>query len=80
MEDSSLQIPWEMYLILLNFFTKTKLFFIQNWEKKKKVYLVDVWRNKYSVGTNPRYVEDKLEAVFKMGVKWTWFFYRFYQF
>ena len=33
---------------------------------EKKVYLVVVRRNKHSVGTNPSYVEDKLEAVFKM--------------
>jgi hypothetical protein len=55
-----------MYLILLKIFTETKLFFIQNWEKKK-VYLVDVRRKKYLVDTDPSYVEDKLEALFKMG-------------
>jgi hypothetical protein len=54
-----------MYLILLKIFTETKLFFIQNWEKKK-VYLVDVRRKKYLV-KDPSYVEDKLEALFKMG-------------
>ncbi len=53
-----------MYLILLKMFTKTKLFYTKLGEKK--VYLVVVRRNKHSVGTNPSYVEDKLEAVFKM--------------